>query len=155
MGWIRGRVTSLRAEGNACFIVVCDDPFHTIQACHFKDKADPEASKALIKFAARLALEMIVDVYGTIVAADVKACTQSNVEIQISKMFVVSRAPTTLPFLLEDAARSQSDIDASQDSERPFAGVASVSHISFSLPCSMRTHHLLWLCYACAYRILV
>jgi hypothetical protein len=32
----------------------------------------------------------------------------------------------TLPFLLEDASRSQADIDASQETERPFASVLQV-----------------------------
>jgi hypothetical protein len=32
----------------------------------------------------------------------------------------------TLPFLLEDASRSQAEIDASQETERPFASVLQV-----------------------------
>lgn len=51
----------------------------------------------------------------------------------IQKVLVVSRAPTQLPFLLEDAARSQLDIESSQDSDRPFAGVSQVMIDSFSL----------------------
>ena len=38
----------------------------------------------------------------------------------------VSRAPAVLPFLLEDASRSQTDIDASQATERPLASVPQV-----------------------------
>lgn len=98
--------------------------FYTTQACHFKDKDFPEESKGLIKYAAGLALESIVDVMGVVASADVKSCSQSNVEIQIKKLFTVSRAPVQLPFLLEDASRSQAEIDASQNDERPFAGVS-------------------------------
>ena len=46
----------------------------------------------------------------------------------------VSRAPAVLPFLLDDAARSQTDIDASQSTERPLATVPQVRthiHIGF------------------------
>jgi len=140
--WLRGRVNTVRAKGNTCFVVVRSGSFYTLQACHFKEKlatggaggggggeteaeaeARVEQSKGLLKFAASLPLESIVDIQGVVAAADVKACSQNNVEIQIKKIFVVSRAPVVLPFLLEDAARSQADIDASQDTPRPFAGV--------------------------------
>lgn len=124
--WIRGRLSSVRAKGNACFIVVRWNSFSTVQACHFKDKASPDISKAMIKYVGGLTLESIVDIMGVVSEADVKSCTQNNVEIQIKKVFAVSRAPAQLPFLIEDAARSQADIDASADSDRPFAGVGQV-----------------------------
>lgn len=124
--WIRGRVSSVRAKGNACFLVLRQHADFTIQTCHFKAK-DPSlttTSKDLIKFVGGLTLESIVDIYGTLVSADVKACSQANVEVQIEKIFTVSRAPSTLPFLLEDASRAQSEIDASQETDRPFAAVS-------------------------------
>ncbi|KAJ1439673.1 aspartate-tRNA ligase [Ochromonadaceae sp. CCMP2298] len=122
--WLRGRVSSVRAKGNACFMVVRGGSFYTVQALHFKDKADPDRSKGLIKFVGSLPLESIVDIQGVVAAADVKSCTQSGVEIQIQKIFTVARAPVTLPFLLEDAARSDREIEESQGSDRPFAGVS-------------------------------
>jgi aspartyl-tRNA synthetase len=125
--WIRGRVSSLRAKGNACFLVLRTNGAHTVQACHFKSKENTllaEASKRLLKYVSTLALESVVDVCGTVVAADVKGCSQQTVEIYIEKIFAVSRAPVLLPFLLEDAARSQRDIDESTDSDRPFVSVA-------------------------------
>lgn len=121
--WLRGRVSSVRAKGNACFIVIRSGSFYTVQGCHFKDKSNPEESKKMIKFVNSIALESIVDIMGTVAEADVKSCSQNNVEIQIKKIFTVSRAPVSLPFLLEDASRSQAEIDASQSTERPFAGV--------------------------------
>lgn len=121
--WIRGRVSSVRAKGNTCFLVIRADGFYTLQACHFKDKQFPEPSKAMIKFVEGLALESIVDIYGTVANADIKSCTQGNVEIRIRKLFVVSRAPVQLPFLIEDASRSEEEIDKSQETERPFARV--------------------------------
>jgi len=121
--WLRGRLSAVRAKGNACFLVLRGDSFYTVQCCHFKSKEQPDLSKQLIKFASSLTCETIVDVLGTVVAADVKSCSQSNVELQIEKLFVVSRAPAQLPFLLQDAARAQSEIDASQTSDRPFPNV--------------------------------
>ena len=125
--WIRGRISTVRAKGNACFIVLRSNSFYTIQCVHFKSKEQPEQSKALIKYVNSINIESIVDVYGTIVTADIKSCTQNNVEIVIEKIFTISKAPTQLPFLLVDAARTQSEIDASQESERPFPNVPQVS----------------------------
>ena len=121
--WLRGRVSSVRAKGNTCFIVLRSNSFYTVQACHFKDKTNPDPSKALIKFVEGLTLESIVDVYGTVAAADVKSCSQGDVELQMRKIFVVSRAPVQLPFLLDDAARSEDEIELSQSSDRPYARV--------------------------------
>ena len=103
--WLRGRINSVRAKGNACFLVLRSKSFYTVQALHFKDKENPDISKSLIKFAASIALESIVDIYGVVAPADVKSCSQNNVEIQIKKLYVVSRTPAALPFLLEDASR--------------------------------------------------
>lgn len=124
--WVRGRVSSVRAKGNACFIVIRSGAFYTIQACHFKEKDDVENSKGMLKYVGGLPLETIVDIQGVVAKADVKSCSQGNVEIKIRKIFTVSRAPVTLPFLLEDAARSEADIEASQNNERPFSGVSQV-----------------------------
>ena len=49
--------------------------------------------------------------------------------IFLMQIFTVSRAPASLPFLLEDASRSQTDIDLSQETGRPFASVLQVREI--------------------------
>ena len=87
--WIRGRVSGVRAKGNALFVVIRSGSFHTIQACHFKDKLDPENSKRMMKYASNIPFESIVDIMGVVSAADVKSCTVSKMEIQIKKV----RAP--------------------------------------------------------------
>eukprot|EP00602_Paraphysomonas_sp_CaronLab_P011180 CAMPEP_0185041882 /NCGR_PEP_ID=MMETSP1103-20130426/41734_1 /TAXON_ID=36769 /ORGANISM="Paraphysomonas bandaiensis, Strain Caron Lab Isolate" /LENGTH=514 /DNA_ID=CAMNT_0027581811 /DNA_START=100 /DNA_END=1645 /DNA_ORIENTATION=- len=121
--WIRGRVASVRGKGNACFLVVRSKAQYTIQVCHFKGKTDASISKSMIKFANNIQLESIVDIYGKVVAADVHSCTQNSVEIAMEKIYVVSRAPTKLPFLLDDASRSEEEIALSAETERPFAKV--------------------------------
>ena len=122
--WLRGRVSSVRAKGNTCFVVIRSESFYSVQACHFKDKENPDVSKKMINFIENIALESIVDICGVVAPANVKSCSQGNVEIQIKKIFAVNRAATVLPFLLEDASRSQEEIDASQGTDRPFAGVS-------------------------------
>ena len=67
-----------------------------------------------------LPLESVIDIKGTLVEASVKSCTQSNVELQLERCYCVSRAANVLPFLLEDAARPEEEVDASQDTDRPF-----------------------------------
>lgn len=39
---------------------------------------------------------------------------QSNVEIQMKRVYAVSRATVFLPFSVEDAARSEAEVEASQ-----------------------------------------
>ena len=87
--WIRGRVSSVRAKGNACFMVIRSGAFNTVQACHFKDKENPDESKKMIKYVGGLTLESIVDIMGVVVAADVKSCSVSNVELQIKRIYTV------------------------------------------------------------------
>jgi hypothetical protein len=140
--WLRGRVDNVRARGNACFIVLRSGSFYTIQACHFKDKTDEQASKALLKYASDLTLESIVDIEGIVSNADVKSCSQKNVEVHIRKIFAVSRAPAALPFLLDDAARPESEIEATADTDRPFVGVAQVRWELHVCQCGIMSTHL-------------
>ena len=84
--WIRGRISSVRAKGNAVFVVVRSGSFHTVQACHFKDKEDPEESKKMMKYASALPLESIVDIMGVVMEADVKSCSVADKELHIKKV---------------------------------------------------------------------
>ncbi|KAJ8614211.1 hypothetical protein CTAYLR_001115 [Chrysophaeum taylorii] len=131
--WVRGRVATIRAKGNSCFIVVrsLGDPTETVQACYFKDKQDRERSTEMIKWLGRLAVESVVDVAGTLVEAEVKSCSRSNVEILVDRVFVVSPAPRQLPFLVEDAARTRAEIEASMGSDRPFAAVGQEARLDY------------------------
>ncbi len=118
--WVRGRVANIRAKGNSCFIVLRQGPFDTMQACYFKDKADPENSKALLKFMGSITSESVVDIQGTLAPAQVKSCSVNDVELAIHKVYVVSAAEPILPFQLEDAGRPEAEVEASQTTERPF-----------------------------------
>ena len=56
--------------------------------------------------------ESIIDVEGLIVKAPTKieSCTQSDVELHISQLFVVSAAEPRLPLLIEDAMRPETEV---------------------------------------------
>jgi len=118
--WIRARLQSIRVKGGSCFIVLRQDSFNTLQACYFKDKENPDQSAKMIKYLKSLTEESIVDIEGTLVEADVKSCSIQNVELSIQRIHSVSKAAAQLPFLVEDAARSEEEVEASQDTDRPF-----------------------------------
>jgi aspartyl-tRNA synthetase len=118
--WLRGRLQSIRVKGGSCFLVLRQDSFHTIQACYFKDKENPEQSQNMIKYLKSLTLESVIDLEGTLQEADVKSCSVQTLELAINRVHAVSKADAILPFLVEDAARSEQEVEASQDTERPF-----------------------------------
>lgn len=118
--WLRGRLQSIRVKGGSCFLVLRQNSFDTVQACYFKDKEDPEGSKKMIKYLKSLTVESMIDLEGTLEEAEVRSCSIQNVELKINRIHCVSKADAMLPFLVEDAARSEEEVDASQDTERPF-----------------------------------
>jgi len=126
--WIRGRVHSIRVKGGSAFLVVRQDSFHTIQTCFFKDKSDPDRSAKMLQYLKSLTMESVIDLEGRInTGVDVKSCSVKSVELTIQRIHSVSNAAAILPFLVEDAARSESEIDASQNTDRPFP--VSFSHL--------------------------
>jgi len=118
--WLRGRLHSIRVKGGSCFLVLRQDSFNTIQAVFFKDKERPEFSQKMIKYLKSLTEESIIDLEGTLVESDVRSCSVKNVEVKISRIHSVAKANPILPFLVEDAARSEAEVDASQETDRPF-----------------------------------
>lgn len=118
--WLRGRLHSIRVKGGSCFLVLRQDSFHTVQATFFKDKENPESSKKMINYLKSLTVESIIDIEGILVEADVRSCSIKNVELQIGRIHSVTKAAPVLPFLVEDASRSEAEVDASQETDRPF-----------------------------------
>ncbi|KAL7536645.1 hypothetical protein ACHAWF_005520 [Thalassiosira exigua] len=118
--WLRGRVSSIRAKGGSCFIVLRQGSFDTVQACYFKDKEDPEGSKKMMKYLKTLTTESVVDLEGVVRPAEVRSCSIQDAEIAITRIHSVSNADAMLPFLVEDAARSEAEVEASQSTDRPF-----------------------------------
>lgn len=118
--WLRGRLHSIRVKGGSCFLVLRQDSFNTVQACFFKDKENPEASQKMIKYLKSLTVESVIDIEGTLEASDVKSCSIQNIEVKIGRIHSVTKAAPILPFLVEDASRSEEEVDASQETDRPF-----------------------------------
>ncbi len=119
--WICGRINSIRIKGGSCFLVIRQDSFHTIQCVYFKEKENPEKSKRIIQYLKSLTVESVVQLQGAIIGpVDVKSCSVSNIEIGISRIHAISKAHSILPFLVEDASRPEQEVEASQNSGRPF-----------------------------------
>jgi aspartyl-tRNA synthetase len=118
--WLRGRLDSIRVKGGSCFLVLRQDSFNTVQGVFFKDKENPEFSQKMIKYLKSLTVESIIDIEGELVESNVKSCTVKSVELKIGRIHSVTKATPILPFLVEDAARSQEEVDASQETDRPF-----------------------------------
>lgn len=121
--WVRGRLHSIRVKGGSCFIVLRQDSFYTVQACFFKKKKNSpvqEESERMIQYLKSLTTESVVDIWGTLVPANVKSCSVQNAEISIERIYTISKADAALPFLVEDASRSEEEVDASQETDRPF-----------------------------------
>lgn len=118
--WLRGRLQSIRVKGGSCFLVLRENSINTVQALFFKDKEQPEFSQKMLKYLKSLTVESIVDIYGTLSPADVKSCSVQTLELQIERIHTVTKADAILPFLVEDAARSEEEVEESQSTERPF-----------------------------------
>ena len=118
--WIRGRLNSIRVKGGSCFLVVRQNSFDTIQACFFKDKENPEKSAKMIQYLKTLTTESMIDLHGKVSPAEVRSCSIQDVELVIERIHSVSNANAMLPFLVEDAARSEKEVEESQDTDRPF-----------------------------------
>lgn len=58
--------------------------------------------------------ESVIDLYAKVtpVPSPITSCTQSKVELQVSKLFVVSRAIPQLPLQVEDCARPEEEVEA-------------------------------------------
>lgn len=104
MVWVRGRVHTLRSVGRNIFLVL-RQATATVQAVLAEGG---DVSRAFVKWASKeLPVETIVDIHARLAPAEVKSCTQGDVELSVARLYVVSRAAPTLPFSLEDAARGE------------------------------------------------
>lgn len=121
--WVRGRVSSIRIKGNACFLILRSNTSLTLQICHFTNSQTIFKSKEMIQFISRIPLESIVAVYGQVFSGHIYSCTLQNIELHFQQLFVISRCILTLPFRLDDAKRSDNDIRNTKDSKRPLVGV--------------------------------
>lgn len=105
---VRGRVHTVRGKGSLGFLVV-REAGHTVQ-CVAAVKENV-VSKGMIKYVGKLNKESIVDVEGVVVVPPKPVeGTSQPVELHVSKIYCISKAAVQLPINLEDAARSELDL---------------------------------------------
>jgi len=106
--WIRARVSTSRKQGKALCFLTLRESIHTVQAVVFAKEG------GVVGFAAAIPRESVVDIYGSITlpSEPVVSCTQQAVELQVKRIFCVSRAVPELPLQLEDASRSDAELAA-------------------------------------------
>ena len=101
--WCRARLSTVRAKGKFAFCVLRKG-FSSIQAVVAEGEAN--WSREGVKWVGRIPVESVIDVEGTLVKVDTPTHTsQSDVELRVHKLFVVSLASPHLPFQLTDASR--------------------------------------------------
>uniref|UniRef100_A0A8D3DTT2 Aspartate--tRNA ligase, cytoplasmic n=1 Tax=Scophthalmus maximus TaxID=52904 RepID=A0A8D3DTT2_SCOMX len=103
--WLRARVHTSRAKGKQCFLVLRQQQFNVQALVAVGDRA----SKQMVKFAANITKESIVDVEAAVrkVEQKIESCSQQDVELHIERIFVVSQAEARLPLQLDDAVRPE------------------------------------------------
>lgn len=113
--WVRGRLHSSRCKGKQAFFVLRQQHY-TVQAI-LRVAEGTHVTKEMIAFAAGLSKESIVDVYGFVKQSPVKieSCSQTEVELELSQVFVVSRSDARLAVQIEDLSRSDAEIVAEME----------------------------------------
>jgi len=108
--WLRGRVATSRAVGKGIFLVLRQN-MNTCQAICWQG---PSVPKAMVKYASSISLESVVDVLALVTKPQepIASCTLKHLELQVKEIHVVSRA-SELPFMIDDASRSEADAEAS------------------------------------------
>lgn len=106
----RARVQTSRAQGNKMAFLLLRQQTNTIQALASVND-DGSVSKQMVKFTAGINKESIVLVHGKVVKPfeEVKSATISNLEIHVTKIFIISQAQEVLPMVYEDASRNEND----------------------------------------------
>ncbi|RXM29519.1 Aspartate--tRNA ligase, cytoplasmic [Acipenser ruthenus] len=102
-------VQSQQKLGKQCFLVLRQQQFNIQALVAVGDRA----SKQMVKFAANINKESIVDVEGVVRKVDqkIESCSQQDVELHIERIFVISLAEPRLPLQLEDAVRPEGEGD--------------------------------------------
>lgn len=107
----RARVHSSRQKSNKMNFITFRQQNSLIQGLVAAN--DTTISKKMVKWSASINLESIVLVHGVVETTpeEITSCTVKDVEIKITKLYVISSAPAQLPILIEDASRSEEEAE--------------------------------------------
>ncbi|KAL9225015.1 hypothetical protein vseg_000987 [Gypsophila vaccaria] len=127
---IAGRVHSVRAVSKKLGFIVVRDCGRTVQ-CVVSVKPGL-VSEQMVKFSTSLSRESIVDVVGVVsVPGEPLKGTTQQVEIQVRKLYCISRASPSLPINIEDAARSDLEIEEAAKEGKQLAKVNQDTRLNY------------------------
>lgn len=134
---VRGRAQTIRSVSKNMAFVVVREKGYTVQCVV---TATPDVvSRPMVKYVSGLSRESIVDVEGIVsVPKDaIKGATQ-QVEIQVRKLYCVNKALPSLPINVEDAARSEVEIEKALQAGEQLVRVNQDTRLNFRV-LDMRT----------------
>ena len=104
--WLRARAQTVRKQGSKLAFIVLRENLETVQIV-------VAVSAEMAKFAGGLSKESVVDVYGLVGSPPepLRACTRSDVEIAVERIYCISRSEA-LPLQLEDLSRTEAELAA-------------------------------------------
>jgi nondiscriminating aspartyl-tRNA synthetase len=110
--WIRADLHQTRCKGKQAFFVLRQER-QTIQAILRVAEGTPVTKEEILEVSG-IPKESIVDVYGYVKESPkrIEGCTQKNLELELSKVVVISKADARNPALIEDLSRSEAEIAA-------------------------------------------
>jgi len=107
--WLRARVHNLRIQSAKLGFIVLRQQQSSIQCVLAAD--GKTCSKQMIEYVNTINRESIVDIKASVKKSPeaIKSCTQQDVELHVSEIWVVSAAVPNLPLQIDDAQRSEAD----------------------------------------------
>lgn len=121
------RVQTSRSPSAKLVFLTLRQGFECVQSV--LSQTPEKVSKQMVKWAAGLESETIVQIQGTIskVAKPIESATVTakDAEVKINKVHAISRLAIDgqLPFYVDDATRSEAEIQASQSTDRPMPSI--------------------------------
>lgn len=108
----RARLQTTRAQGGKMCFLVLRQQSNSIQGV-MTVNADGSISKQMVKWASGINVESIVLVYGTIKKAPepIISASLADVEVHVTKLFVIAESEPVLPIQFDDANRSAKEIE--------------------------------------------
>ena len=103
--WTRCRVHSSRTKGKMTWIHLRKG-VASVQALVM---ASDDVPKEMVMYASKIPKESVIDIFGEVspVPSPVTSTTQSDIELRVLKIYVVSASVPELPFQLEDASKPE------------------------------------------------
>ncbi|KAJ2744647.1 aspartate--tRNA ligase dps1 [Coemansia sp. BCRC 34301] len=107
---VQARVQGSRPTGGKMCFLVLREGSATAQGLLVVD--NETISKQMVKFANSISSESLVSLVAKVVTPNepIKSCTVGDVELHVSRLFVISEVAVTLPFNMDTASRSAQDL---------------------------------------------